>query len=92
LKDKTADKYLTVQSVAETLSCTTKYIYELIQAGSLKAIKIGERGLRISEKSLQEFIAVRVINPEDYFAPKELPASEPEQQKTKVARSRWMDR
>jgi len=90
LKDKTADKWITIQSVAENLGCTDKYVYALIQQGALKAMKLGERALRISEQSLQDFIAARVVNPEDYFAPEEPP--DPEPKKQKIARSRWMNR
>ena len=92
IKEKTADKYLTVQSVAETLSCTDRYVYELIQAGSLTAVKIGERALRISEQSLQTFLAARIVNPEEYFAPKESQPTEPSPAPKKVARSSWMNR
>jgi excisionase family DNA binding protein len=92
MKDKTADKYLSVQSVAETLSCTDRYVYELIQTGALTAVKIGERALRISERSLQAFIAARIVNPDDYFAPKETPAPEPSPAPKKIARSNWMNR
>jgi excisionase family DNA binding protein len=90
MKEKAADKYIKVQSVAETLSCTDQYVYMLVQQGSLKAIKIGERALRISEQSLQEFIAAGRISPEDYFAPKEPPEQKPE--KTRIIRSNWMNR
>ena len=92
MKDKTIDKFLKVQNVAETLSCTDGYVYELVQAGALTAIKLGERALRISEQSLQAFLAARVVNPDDYFAPKEPPAPEQESQKPKIARSNWMNR
>jgi excisionase family DNA binding protein len=93
MKDKTTDKYLSVQSVAEILSCKDRYVYELIQMGSLTAIKIGERALRISEQSLQAFIVARVVNPEDYFAPEEPPTPESTPQKpTKISRSNWMNK
>jgi len=92
MKEKAADKYISVQSVAETLSCTDRYVYELIQSGEITAVKIGERALRISERSLQAFITARIVNPDDYFAPKEPPAPEKETQKPKVARSSWMNR
>lgn len=92
MKEKTADKYLKVQSVAETLSCTDGYVYELIQAGALTAVKIGDRALRVSEQSLQAFLAARVVNPEDYFAPKEPPDPEPSPAPKRVARSNWMNR
>lgn len=90
--EKTADKYLSVQSVAETLSCSDDYVYMLIRNGNLQAVKIGERALRISDQSLKAFISARIVNPEDYFAPKEPSAPAPESQKPKIARSNWMNR
>ena len=93
MKEKTADKFLTVQTTAETLGCTDQYIYILIQQGSLRAIKLGERALRVSNQSLQDFIASRTVNPDDYFAPKEPPSKQiPEPKKPSIARSNWMTR
>ena len=92
MEKKTADKFISVQSVAERLSCTDDYVYMLIRNGSIQAIKIGQRAIRVSESSLQEFIAVGRIDPEDYFAPEEPPSTEPKPQKPKVARSNWMSR
>jgi excisionase family DNA binding protein len=89
MKEKTADTYISVQSVAEILSCTDKYVYAMIQEGSLKAIKLGQRALRVSERSLQQFINANVVNPEDYFSPKEL-SQEP--RSPKVVRSNWMQK
>jgi excisionase family DNA binding protein len=86
----TDDKYISVQAVAETLSCTDQYVYVLIREGSLAAIKIGQRAIRVSEKSLNEFIAGNRIDPEEYFAP-EAQEPEPAPQK-KIVRSNWMDR
>ncbi len=91
MKDKEADRFISVQVVAGILSCTDQYVYSLIQMGSLKAIKLGERALRVSEQSLQAFIASCAVNPEDYFAPEE-PPSPGEPQKPKTARSNWMAR
>lgn len=90
MKEKPADKYLTIQSVAETLGCTDKYVYNLITEGSLKAIKLGVRALRVSEQSLQAFISARMVDPNSYFAPEEQPDQEPK--KAKIARSNWMSR
>ena len=92
MKERPADKYLTIQSVAETLGCTDKYVGILIREGNLKALKLGERALRISEQSLQAFIAARIVNPEDYFAPEEPPSKESEPRNPKIARSNWMNR
>ena len=63
------DKYLRLQVVAEILSCTDRHIYDLIVEGALDAIKVGGRAMRVSEKSLEEFIEKQKINPEDYFDP-----------------------
>ena len=63
------DKYLTMQTVAEILSCTERHIYDLIVEGSLTAIKVGGRAVRVSEQSLIEFIEKRKVNPEDFFDP-----------------------
>ena len=95
MKEKTADKWLPIQSVAETLGCTDQYIYQLIRQGDLRAMKLGERALRISERSLQDFIATRAVNPEDYYAPAEPQHKIPQADHpppTTVARSKWMNR
>ena len=63
------EQYLTVQSVAERLSCTDHYVYALIRDGKLIAIKIGERALRITESSFDRFVSANIVNPDDYFAP-----------------------
>jgi len=55
------DRFITIQHVAERLSCSDRYIHELIQIGALIAIKIGRRAIRVSEKSLTEFIESRFI-------------------------------
>lgn len=91
-KEKIVDKFLSVQSVAETLACTDKYVGILIRDGNLKAIKLGDRALSVSEKSLQDFIAARTVNPEDFYAPEEPPVPEPPPVPKKIARSNWMNR
>ncbi len=90
MTEKITEKYITIQTVAERLSCTDNHVYELIREGKLLAVKIGERALRVSETSYADFIADNVINPEDYFAPTE-PTPDPESQKPKIARSNWMN-
>jgi excisionase family DNA binding protein len=62
-----SNRLLSVHHVARRLSCTENTIYSLIQDGSLKAIRIGKRALRITESSLDEFLESREINPEEYF-------------------------
>ena len=79
------DKYLTMQTVAEILSCTERHIYDLIVEGSLTAIKVGSRSVRVSEQSLKDFIEKMKVNPEDFFDPdrEAKPAAAP------VAPSAW---
>jgi len=88
--DNTKDRYITIQSVAETLSCTEQHIYALIREGALVSIKIGGRAVRISERSLQEFIAKNTVDPESFYDPdaeiKDTPPGQP------VARSKWMQK
>ena len=63
------DKYLTLHVVADLLSCTERHIYDLIAEGSLMAIKVGSRSVRVSEQSLKDFIEKMKVNPEDFFDP-----------------------
>ena len=85
------EKYITVQTVAERLSCTDNWVYALIKEGQLKAVKIGERALRISEGSFDKYIAANIVNPADYFAPEDsAPANQ--QPQSVPARSTWMSK
>lgn len=68
-EEKSSDKFISVEKIMEILSCKEGHVYNLIQEGELSAIKIGQRALRVSENSLNDFIARRRVNPEDYFAP-----------------------
>jgi excisionase family DNA binding protein len=63
------DKYLTMQTVAEILSCTERHVYDLIVEESLVAIKVGSRAVRVSEQSLIDFIEKRKVNSADLFDP-----------------------
>lgn len=93
MKEKTDDKWLQVQSVADRLDCTDKHVYSLIHEGALKAMKLGDRAIRVSARSLQDYIDARIINPADYSAPADdpPPKQKKEDGKPQVARSTWMD-
>jgi len=84
------EKYITVQTVAERLSCTERYVYMLIQEGRLPAIKLGERALRISESDFDKFVSASLVNPADYFGPAD-EDPQPQRQQT-AARSTWMSK
>jgi len=59
------DRYLKMKKVAEILDSPERNVLDLITAGELNGIRISARAIRISEKSLSEFIERRKINPED---------------------------
>ena len=86
---KLPDKFITVQHVAERLSCSDSYVYELIKIGAIDSIKIGPRAIRVSENSLIDFIAVQRLDPQSYFAPEETRAKT---SPPKIARSNWINR
>ncbi|MGO1544380.1 MAG: helix-turn-helix domain-containing protein [Gulosibacter sp.] len=50
------EKVLKAAEVARHLSCTPETVYRLVNAGQLRAIRVG-RLLRIPESSLTAFIA-----------------------------------
>ncbi len=53
---KRVNKYLQVSKVAESLDVSEDFVRNLIRDGHLKAIKIGKRSLRISEKSFNLYL------------------------------------
>ena len=62
------ERYLRINVVAQRLDCSTNNVYNLIQNGMLKAVRIGKRALRIKETSYKQFIESREVDPEEYFA------------------------
>lgn len=68
MSEKNQDKLLYVHKVAAILECSKRHVYRLIECGHLKAVRIGLKGLRIYESSLNKFIETRKIKPQDYFA------------------------
>lgn len=66
-------KYLSIGDVARDLGISKRHVYELIYAGSLKAIDISIRGrkgaksLRIARQSLTAFKESRNIGSEENF-------------------------
>ncbi len=61
------DRYLTVSRVGNILCCSDQFIYKLIKEGKITALRLGIRAIRISEKSLHEFIDSNLLFPDDYF-------------------------
>lgn len=92
-KEKKQDKYLSVHRVAETLGCTERYVYEMVKDGKLKALRLGNRAIRISESSLTEFIESNIVNPDEYFGFEAARNPDPDPvHSRKVVRSSWMDK
>jgi excisionase family DNA binding protein len=59
------DKLLHVIQVSEKLNCSKPTVYKLVEKGKLKAVQIGERGLRIKERSLRDFLKKSAVIPEN---------------------------
>ena len=55
-------EYFTVQEVASLLKVKKGYIYDLVNQGKLKAIRVSERRIRIPGSSLKEFTESEMDN------------------------------
>ncbi len=62
------EKLLYIHRVAKALDCSRPMVYKLIYEGKIKAVRIGKRGLRISEPSLSKFIEKNTVIPEEFHA------------------------
>ena len=78
-----------MEMVAWMLTCTPGHVRDMVKDGVFTAIKVGSRAIRISERSLNEFIEKNKINPEDLYDPdiEEKKATTPPRP---VAKSLWM--
>ena len=85
------DKFVTVQSLALRLSCTRQHVYNMIHAGSVTAVKIGDRSIRISENSVEAYLATNVVSPYEVI-PEEVSEKEQINRPVQVARSNWINR
>jgi excisionase family DNA binding protein len=54
--DAGAKGWLTVPETAEELKIPRTRAYELIQQGSLPAVRIGERSIRVNRQELERFL------------------------------------
>lgn len=84
---------MTVETVAGILCCGEKHVRDLIVDGKIAAIRIGSRAIRISEKSLHDFIECSRVNPEELFDPdnsKLAPGKSEMKPEVVIAKSRWM--
>ena len=61
MKKKSQIRLLRIDQVAERLSCATSYVYALIAAGRLEAIRMGTvKGMRVTEQSLRDFVKAEI--------------------------------
>lgn len=56
------ETYYTVPEVAELLKVKKAYVYDLINFGKLKAIKLSERRTRVPASALDELSSVKIDN------------------------------
>jgi len=90
------EQFVTVRAAADSLGCTDQYIYQLVSSGTLRAIKMGTRAIRISVESLNEMIQSSWIQPSDEVVQESMKADAETRQKQirpgsrRVARSMWM--
>lgn len=52
----TTPKVYTVDEVAAILKVRPRTVYELVKDGKIRAVKIGERQMRISEEALTAYL------------------------------------
>lgn len=55
----------TVQEAAQRMGCREPYVYQLIQEGRLTAFRLGKRALRVSQESIERFMAGGETGPGD---------------------------
>ena len=53
------NKMLTTKEACKQLNCTQRTIYNYINRGDLKVIRIGKRKILISQEKLNNFLGVR---------------------------------
>jgi excisionase family DNA binding protein len=58
-------KLLRVYRVAELLDCSKSQVYAMIQRQELCAVRLGERGIRITLKSLDNYLNDKKVDPDD---------------------------
>jgi excisionase family DNA binding protein len=68
LKDH-PESYVTTSELAEYWTVSRSQIYKHIEAGTLKAIRLGPRLLRISRSEALDFERRAKLNGDDRFAP-----------------------
>ncbi|MDD4279973.1 helix-turn-helix domain-containing protein [Candidatus Sumerlaeota bacterium] len=55
-KHKSTEVYYTVGEIAKMLNLSTKRVYQLIGFGRIKAVRISQRCIRVSDGDLKKFL------------------------------------
>ena len=50
------DELIYVRTAAKILCCTKTHVYNMVQDGRLKAVRLGPRGLRVVKGSVAQYI------------------------------------
>jgi len=59
--------WIRVWRVAKFLDCSRDYVYDLVNSGKLTGVKLGTKGLRVSQESLDTFLVNnQVADPDNY--------------------------
>ena len=56
-RPKVPEAALKVPEVAQVLRCGRNRVYELIASGQLRAVRLGERSIRITREALSDYLA-----------------------------------
>ena len=59
MKGEKIGRLLFVSTVSKRLNCSKRYVYDLIKNEQLESIRLGPRGLRVTEDALNEFLKTR---------------------------------
>lgn len=60
--------FYTAPEVAKILRVKKAYVYELVATGRLKAVKLSERRLRISEEAIKDYLQGEYAKQENGWA------------------------
>lgn len=85
------EQFYSVGRTADKLDCSIQFVYQLISTGELKAIKLGTQSIRISARSINDYIESRWIDPETYRLDMEKQADKKPISR-EPARSNWMQK
>jgi excisionase family DNA binding protein len=63
LVERSDTRYLTPREIATQLGVSTKTVHRLVDAGQLRALRVGPRLLRVRPEDFAEFVSERESGP-----------------------------